>query len=182
MTQPFYPGDKVKRLNDRHGSLVVGEVGTVLACTPRTGGVWSVTIEEDRDAYPEHSHSSCNLALVSRVAATPTARKDDSGKLDMTLLDDMPRALAAVAEVMQWAITKKQPAPYVRGSWLGVHADRYRAAVLRHNNGQGKQATADEAPRFTRDAETSLLHQAHIACSALMALENTLRELETKKD
>ena len=106
-------------------------------------------------------------------------RKDDSGKLDMTLLDDMPRALAAVVEVMQWAITQKHPTPYDRSSWLGVSADRYRAAIGRHNNDAAKQASIDGAPvRFQRDDETRLLHLAHQACSAMMALENTLREIE----
>jgi hypothetical protein len=33
-----------------------------------------------------------------------------------------------------------------------------------------------------RDDETGLLHLAHTACSALFALELTLRELNAKKD
>lgn len=109
-------------------------------------------------------------------------RKDDSGKLDMTLLDDMPRALMAVVEVMQWAITKKEPIPYDRSSWLGVHADRYRAAILRHRTAAAKQASAvgTEEARFQPDDETKLLHLAHEATSALMALENTLREIEAR--
>lgn len=122
------------------------------------------------------------MALIHDVnpVTLPAARKDDSGKIDMTLYDDMPRALLAVAEVMQWAVTKKQPVPYVRGSWLGVEADRYRAAQLRHNVAQGQQALGSTAPpRLQRDLETGLLHEAHKACSALMALENILRELET---
>lgn len=106
-------------------------------------------------------------------------RKDDSGKLDMTLLDDMPRAVAAIVEVMQWAITDKKPKPYNRGSWLGVHADRYRAAFMRHNRDAAQQASVSNKPaRFERDKETNLLHLSHIACSAMMALENALRELE----
>ena len=118
------------------------------------------------------------------LSATKVAgRKDDGGKLDMTLLDDMPRALAAVVEVMQWAVTKKKPVPYERGSWLGVHADRYRAAAQRHNNGAALQASIDGVPpRFQKDGETELLHLAHQACSAMMALENTLREIEANKD
>jgi Domain of unknown function (DUF5664) len=106
-------------------------------------------------------------------------RKDDGDKLDMTLFDDMPRALSAVAEVMQWAITEKKPVPYTRGSWLGVKPDRYRAAILRHNNAACKDKCE---PRFSKDDETKLLHLSHIACSALMALENTLREIEGKQD
>lgn len=118
-------------------------------------------------------------------AAPVAGRKDDDGKLDMTLLDDMPRALEAVVEVMQWAVTKKKPTPYERGSWLGVHADRYRAAFKRHDLAAAKQeSTCPESlpARFQRDEETNLLHLAHQACSALMALENTLRELEENKD
>lgn len=113
----------------------------------------------------------------------PAARKDDRGKLDMNLLDDMPRALKAVVEVMQWAIVDKKPVPYGRGSWLGVHADRYRAAIKRHERSAAEQATAPDAAaaRFQRDDETNLLHLAHAACSAMMALENTLREMEANK-
>ena len=100
-----------------------------------------------------------------------SGRKDD-GKLDMTLLDDMPRALSAVVDVMQWAITDKRPTPYERGSWLNVHADRYRAAMLRHNIAACKTDIA----RFGVDDETGRLHLAHVVVSALMALEITLRE------
>ena len=112
-----------------------------------------------------------------------TGRKDDSGKLDMTLLDDMPRAVAAIVGVMQWAITKKKPTPYIRGSWLGVHADRYRAAIQRHMRDAAQQASVSKQPvRFERDKETELLHLAHVACSAMMALENALRELEQESN
>lgn len=120
-------------------------------------------------------------AAVAPAVRAPAGRKDDSGKLDMTLLDDMPRAVAAIVEVMQWAITKKAT-PYERGSWLGVHADRYRAAIKRHDRDAAEQASRDASmvPRFERDGETDLLHLAHIACSAMMALENTLRELDKR--
>jgi len=122
-----------------------------------------------------------DYAAVAELASRkPAGRKDDGGKLDMTLFDDMPLALEAVAEVMQWAITKKQPVPYDRGSWLGVSADRYRAAIMRHMSAANKQANADlgavtPQPNLEKDAETNLLHLAHVACSALFALELTLR-------
>ena len=119
------------------------------------------------------------------IQPTPVpGRKDDADKLDMTLLDDMPRAVAAVVEVMQWAITKKQPLPYQRSSWLDVSADRYRAAIGRHTNDAARQTATPgniDPVRHQRDAETNLLHLAHIACSALMALENTLREIESRE-
>lgn len=116
--------------------------------------------------------------------APVAGRKDDSGKLDMNLLDDMPRAMRAIVEVMQWAITEKKPEPYKRSSWLGVSARRYRAAIMRHNRDACHQATQmatlDE-PEYQRDPETNLLHLAHMACSAMMALENTLRDMEVYK-
>ena len=111
--------------------------------------------------------------------AKVAGRKDDSGKLDMTLLNDMPRAIAAVVEVMQWAITKKTPVPYDRASWLGVAPERYQAASLRHQFAAAKQANGD--PLTERDEETNLLHLAHEACSKLMALENVLRKMEGKE-
>lgn len=129
-----------------------------------------------------HSLRKSRFEFANCVPAS-TSRKDDAGKLDTTLLDDMPLALKAVVEVMQWAVTEKQPKPYERGSWQGVHADRYRAAILRHNRDACEQskATGVEA-RFETDYETKMLHLAHIATSALMALENTLREQKGNKN
>lgn len=121
--------------------------------------------------------------VIPPMPATVAGRKDDNGKLDMNLLDDMPRAVKALVEVMQWAVTKKLPVPYERGSWQGVEADRYRAAQGRHNVAQAEQVLSNGlAPRFQRDHETGLLHEAHKACSAMMALENILRELEATRN
>jgi len=169
----FKPGDKVQR---HYAAMCSGgwawghAVLTVHSCK-----VGAITFKEDPNKVawdPEF------FEHYSSPTSVP-GRKDDSGKLDMTLLDDMPRAMAALVEVMQWAITDKKPTPYVRGSWLGVHADRYRAAILRHNRDAGQQASTSNQPtRFERDKETNLLHLAHQACSAMMALENTLREIE----
>ena len=112
-------------------------------------------------------------------------RKDDLGKLDITLLfDDLPHALEAVTEVLQWATTKKEPTPYVRGSWQGVtpFQPRYRAAMLRHMLDSAKQKVALGVPiENARDAETQLLHLAHIATDALFQLEMSIRELNKKR-
>lgn len=139
-----------------------------------------------RTAFGKY-HTFYESRFVKAPAAT-TSRKDDAGKLDMTLLDTMPNALRAVVEVMQWAVTKKLPVPYERGSWQGVHADRYRAAIKRHDRDACDQYVSSAPiesnrtpPRFQCDKETELLHLAHIATSALMALENTIRELKEKK-
>ena len=104
-----------------------------------------------------------------------TGRKDDSGKLDVTLLfDDMPHALEAVTEVLQWAITKKQPVPYERGSWQGVEdfQRRYRGAQLRHELNRSKSKLAGKP---AVDHETGLRELAHIATDALFRLEMACR-------
>lgn len=115
------------------------------------------------------------------MASIP-GRKDDTGKLDITLLfDDMPHALEAVTEVLQWAITKKQPQPYDRGSWQGVKPFhlRYRAAQLRHMLDAAKESLATGVPsEFTTDHETGLLQLAHIATDAMFQLEMAVRELK----
>lgn len=124
-----------------------------------------------------------NIGDARSSAVAAPGRKDDTGKLDITLLfDDCPHALEAVAEVLQWAITKKQPEPYRRGSWQGVQPfqQRYRAAQLRHMLGGAKSALLGAVPasEFARDHETGLLELAHIATDAMFQLEMACRELK----
>lgn len=172
MSNQFKVGDWVRRrVQNLNGSWSYGLTAFEVRAVD-SSGIW---------LRGPASLGSWDSAFFELASPAVTGRKDDSGKLDMTLLDDMPRAVAAVVEVMQWAITKKAPKPYDRGSWLGVHADRYRAALLRHNRDAAQQASVGNKPaRFERDKETNLLHLAHIACSAMMALENALRELENE--
>lgn len=165
----FNVGDKIKRINSDWGSTQKGGVYTVTRA--------SVGVLRLAECPSDFNYSFDNFQLASdrRVAG----RKDDSGKLDMTLLDDMPLALKAIVEVMQWAITKKQPVPYERGSWLGVECDRYRAAMTRHDVDACVQASLNSGTaRHQLDPETNLLHLAHRACSSMMALELALRELK----
>jgi hypothetical protein len=105
-----------------------------------------------------------------RLKTDVLPRKDDKGKLDYTLLDDMPNAIRAVVEVMQWAITEKSD-PYERGSFLYVHPTRYLSAMHRHY----WQTTED---RRALDEESQKLHLAHMAVSALMALEMYMRGVD----
>jgi hypothetical protein len=121
--------------------------------------------------------------------ATPlpvAGRKDDSGKLDVTLFfDDLPHAIEAVTEVLQWAVTKKQPEPYERGSWQGVEdfSRRYRGALLRHQLNRAKALTIPANVRPAKpggeptDAETGLLELAHIATDAMFLLEMAVRKI-----
>lgn len=193
--EKFEVGDRVEFVYDYH-TANKGDVGTVSMCeaaeivpsSPGESQILHIHLDDGRAVGAAYERRVKRHVPKTAVPAPAAAgRKDDSGKLDMTLLDDMPRAIAAVVEVMQWAVKDKQPVPYERGSWLGVDADRYRAAIKRHDADAAKQyssvpiGTVRPLVREQRDPETNLLHLAHMACSALMALENTLRELETKK-
>jgi hypothetical protein len=137
----------------------------------------------DRITAPEGArplNSQWGSNLNPWVAPVP-GRKDDTAKLDMTLLfDDMPHALEGVVEVLQWAVTKKQPVPYQRGSWQAVEPfqARYRAAQLRHQINAAKEAIAhpEDVREFATDGETGLLELAHIATGALFQLEMALRK------
>lgn len=112
--------------------------------------------------------------------ATVAGRKDDAGKLDVTLFfDDLPHAIEAVTEVLQWAVTKKQPTPYERGSWQNVDdfSRRYRGALLRHQLNRAKTLKGNAIPTGEpRDAETGLLELAHIATDAMFLLEMAVRK------
>ena len=140
---------------------------------------WPTYPESPTSRYPAYI---VNGTDVMRVDPPVPGRKDDTGKLDMTLLDDLPHALEAVAEVLQWAITKKAPVPYVRGSWQGVDdgTRRYLAALQRHMSNRNKARLADLPEGEVRglepvDHETKLRELAHIATDALFALELAIR-------
>jgi hypothetical protein len=119
-------------------------------------------------------------AIAKEIIAPVLGRKDDSSKLDVTLFfDDLPHAIEAVTEVLQWAITKKQPVPYERGSWQGVtdFQRRYRAAMLRHTIDMAKEAKVNGLPQEqATDAETNLRQLAHIATDAMFMLEMAVRK------
>lgn len=134
------------------------------------------------DAFGPHEPLPSYAAPMPPKPAAE-GRKDDDGKLDLTLLfDDCPHALEAIAEVMQWAVTKKQPTPYARGSWQGVEPfqQRYRGATLRHELNAAKAALGGSVvnPEEARDGETGLLELAHIATNAVFRLEMAVRKLK----
>jgi hypothetical protein len=124
--------------------------------------------------------------LTVKSNTAPAGRKDDAGKLDVTLFfDDFPHAIEAVTEVLQWAITSKAPTPYERGSWQGVSdfGRRYRGAMLRHTLNRAKAFKEDRGHSGTSadgvepvDAETGLLELAHIATDAMFLLEMAVRK------
>jgi hypothetical protein len=114
------------------------------------------------------------------TASAPAGRKDDGGKLDVTLFfNDLPHAIEGVTEVLQWAITKKQPVPYVRGSWQQVpqFQQRYQSAQLRHELNRAKAGHAQvQSTAEPLDAETGLMELAHIATDAMFRLEMAMRK------
>lgn len=116
---------------------------------------------------------------MANIEHQPAGRKDDDGKLDVTLFfNDLPHAVEAVTEVLQWATTKKLPAPYERGSWQHVpdFQRRYQGAQLRHELNRAKSTLRGGNPGEPVDAETQLLELAHIATSAMFRLEMAVRK------
>lgn len=145
-----------------------------------TGAVWPggealtpATRWEDREKLGLELLESAD-GKYSLIRKPVAGRKDDSGKVRMELMADLPRAIEAVAEVMTWAVTKKQPVPYEPGSWLNVpdFQKRYRGALGRH------LVKLDKGGTYARDEETGLLELAHLATNAMFKLERALRDQE----
>ena len=109
------------------------------------------------------------IAKDYSVAADPnlTGRKDDYLKTQPALIiNDMPRALMAVAEVASFGALK-----YSKSNWLHVKngVERYTNAMDRHRIKEGVE---------THDGDSGLMHAAHTAWNALARLELMLREEE----
>ena len=178
------PGDKLRCVDD------AGLIGTLRSGQVYTYESHDASLDFIRVAEFNVCHYSYRFKLAETVQSAPPVesgggRKDDSGKRDVTLLfDDMPNALYAVTEVLQWAITKKQPTPYKRGSWQGVDnfQQRYRAAMLRHVLDAAITAQATGTPIEDQvDAETELRQLAHQATDALFQLEMAIRKSKEKQ-
>lgn len=98
-------------------------------------------------------------------------RKDGKVRFDL-LVQDMPRALEALAKVMTWAIEEKG---YVEHDWLNVPdaIKEYHGALHRHDN--------KEMKGITHDHESKFHHAAHVAWNAMARVELILREEEAKR-
>ena len=112
------------------------------------------------------------IAKNSSLAADPSliGRKDDDLKTQPALIiNDMPRALMAVAEVASFGALK-----YSKGNWLHVEngVERYTNAMDRHRIKEGVE---------THDGDSCLMHAAHTAWNALARLELMLRDHEEPK-
>ncbi|BAN92335.1 endolysin; inhibits RNA polymerase [Ralstonia phage RSB3] len=138
----------------------------------------SVLVRTEKDPRIQVCWYKKNIKLAAlQNAAAPkedlhqAGKKDDSGKVRIDLiLNDMPRALLAVAEVATFGAKK-----YTEGGWLTVPEGpkRYRAALQRHT-------LAENIDEAGYDPETKLRHAAHTAWNALARLELLIREDEQK--
>ncbi|QTZ83300.1 hypothetical protein phiGM223_34 [Pseudomonas phage phiGM22-3] len=102
-----------------------------------------------------------NLHLAENAVpeVLSTEAKRDTGKPRFDLLEDgCPDALLDVVKVMTWAVEVKG---YRAHSWKEVPEARrrYRAAMSRHRNALARGELLDD--------ESSLPHEAHIACNAI---------------
>ena len=94
--------------------------------------------------------------------------KFDAGKIRPSLiLNDMPRAILAVAEVGTYGAEK-----YSEGGWKHVDSGiaRYTDAMDRHRLKEGIES---------HDDDSGLLHAAQVAWNALARLELMLREQDS---
>jgi hypothetical protein len=116
----------------------------------------------------------------AETVQAPRGRKDSQGKIKPSLfLDDLSLAIKGAVEVLNWAITEKQPVPYERGSWQHVPnaLEEYRDALYRHILAASAKASLTENKfHEVRDPETGLLEVQHIAVNALFLLELSMRE------
>lgn len=97
------------------------------------------------------------------IPAHEPGAKLDAGKPHAELLLDFSHALSAVADVCTYGAKK-----YSRGGWQHVENanDRYTGALMRHLLAEKQEP---------KDADTGLLHAAHLAWNALARLELMLR-------
>ena len=110
---------------------------------------------------------------MSLIAKPTNPEKQDGVKHDAEkvqpalILNDMPRALLAVAEVAMFGAAK-----YSKSNWLHVDngIERYTNAMDRHRISEGIAHV---------DSDSGLTHAAHAAWNALARLELMLREQDS---
>ena len=97
----------------------------------------------------------------------PGAKFDADKVRPSLILNDMPRAILAVAEVGTYGAEK-----YSEGGWKHVEPGiaRYTDAMDRHRVKEGIES---------HDDDSGLMHAAHVAWNALARLELMLREQDS---
>lgn len=102
--------------------------------------------------------------------ATKEGRKIGKVRMDL-VVQDMPRAIEALARVMTWALGSKG---YNESDWLTVPdaIQKYHGGMHRHDNKEMRGQTFDD--------ESGLHHAIHTAWNAMARVELILREEEAK--
>lgn len=105
--------------------------------------------DPDSQLFPDR------LSMLRDDSAQDEGRKNDKDKPDLRQLRNLPNALAAICRVLDYGAKEYGPANFAK-----VSSERYDKAMIRHALSEG------------RDAATGELHVAHVACCALIYLEN----------
>ena len=155
---------------DQHEMETFGEIDTggsplVYGGAVCGSAVWPV----EKDKYDLGQHS-------------PGAKLDD-GKVDMSLLEYLPRAMYEICRVMTMGKTK-----YTRGGFLEVPdaLNRYRAARGRHEVKFDMGQEFDDDPFYDtqsgRQFKGKIMHKAQVAVNAIFELEVYLRGKEEESN
>lgn len=129
----------------------------------RTTAIKAKVVREDE----RHRRVPVNEIDPQGLKAGDSGAKFDAGKVRPSLiLNDMPRAMLAVAEIGTYGARK-----YSEGGWKYVDDGiaRYTDAMDRHRLKEGLES---------HDPDSELLHAAHLAWNALARLELILKEQE----
>lgn len=107
---------------------------------------------------------------LPRADATKEGRKIGKIRMDL-VMQDMPRAIEALARVMTWALDEKG---YKESDWLHVPdaIDKYSGGMHRHDNKEKRGQEFDD--------ESGLEHAIHTAWNAMARVELILRKKEAQ--
>lgn len=105
-----------------------------------------------------------------RAYATKEGRKIGKVRMDL-VMQDMPRAIEALARVMTWALDAKG---YKESDWLHVPdaINKYSGGMHRHDNKEKRGQEFDD--------ESGLEHAIHTAWNAMARVELILRKKEAQ--
>lgn len=109
-----------------------------------------------------------NIAGPSVADASKEGRKIGKVRMDL-VMQDMPRAIEALARVMTWALDSKG---YKESDWLHVPdaINKYSGGMHRHDNKEKRGQEFDD--------ESGLEHAIHTAWNAMARVELILRKKE----
>lgn len=124
-------------------------------------------------ALLEVVHSDAQGSPAPAFDPSKEGRKKGKVRMDL-VVQDMPRAIEALARVMTWALSGEKG--YAESDWLHVPdgIQKYHGGLHRHDNKEMRGQTLDD--------ESGLHHAIHTAWNAMARVELILREEEAKND